>query len=327
MKKRSKLFLLISGIIFAVGIVVCLVGVSVSSSEDMQLYAQKVGDSDDRGYVYDFGDGSTDKIKISVADADVSVYGGCERSYVEIINFNENLCSYSGNDAIITFREAAEVEGITGIWENGLTFKGLRYLLRFTPKDRPKKVNVYLESSEKVKAIEIKLQKGDVTVSDLNTVSDFKITLESGKVSFSEVITDSAVKINASGEMSTDVTFARVNAHMVEINANRSRFKAEGFSTDDCKINVETGSAQFDFKPMKAQFKVSVFTKGKLTVNGAPFPDSYVYPDANDPEQTVPEGAEEEEPSVLEIKGSDLLVDIITPAASSTENTQESDIP
>ena len=64
MKRKSKLFLIVAGIIFAVGILVCLVAAGISSSTGEQLFAAKIGE--DKVYTYKFGDGKTDKIKISV---------------------------------------------------------------------------------------------------------------------------------------------------------------------------------------------------------------------------------------------------------------------
>ncbi len=325
MKKRSKLFLLVAGIIFSVGIIVCLIGVSVAHSTGEQLFAKKLGE--DYGYTYDFGDGKTDKIKINVTDADVNIYGGQERSYIEVINFNENSCSYSGNNAIINFREAKEVKDLTGIWESGLSFKGLRYFLRHVSSDRPKKVNIYLESAEHVKAFDIKIVKGNVTVKGVSTVTDYTITLESGKIFVSDISTESAVNITATGEMSSDISFNNVSASITEIKAKRAKFVGEDFKCDSCAINVVAGSADFDFIPLNERYSVEVYTKGKLVVNGAVCPDSYTYPDGEDEPLEDDEGVEVDEngeiiESSLYIDGADFSVTLDTPEGA-TEETEE----
>lgn len=329
MKKRSKLFLLVAGIIFAAGIVICLVGVGVSASEGSQLYAAKLGDG--RGYTYEFGDGKTDKITISVTDADINVYGNSESSYIEVINFNENLCSYSGNDAIITFREASEVKDITGIWDSGLSFKGLRYVLRPVVKEKPKTVNIYLEKTAVVKALDIELDRGNVTVSDLDTVSDYEVIIESGKVKLSNISTDSSVKITASGDKSTDISLSRVKADIVKIGAKRAKFIAEKLQSKDCELKIATGSALFDFVPMTEQYTVKVMTKSKLMVDGTEYHDFYKYPaedapnDAADKDPTDEDG-ENEAVSQLIVEGSDLSVTLDTPETDGSgqeENTEE----
>ncbi len=326
MKKRSKLFLLVAAIIFSVGLVVCLVGVGVAHSTGEQLFAQKLGD--DYGYTYDFGDGKTDKIKINVTDAEVNIYGGQEKSYIEVINFNENSCSYSGNNAIINFREAKEVKDITGVWESGLSFKGLRYFLRPTRTDRPKTVNIYLEKSEHVKAFDIKLEKGNVIVKDIDTVTDYTITIDCGKIFISNLSTESAVNITATGEMSSDISFTNVSASITEIKAKRAKFVGENFKCDDCDINVVTGSADFDFIPLNERYTVEVYTKGKLIVNGGVCPDSYKYPDQNEGASAGDEGIEVDEngeiiESLLYIYGEDFSVTLDTPESVIEEGTEE----
>lgn len=326
MKRRSKLFLLVAAIIFSVGLVVCLIGISVAHSTGEQLFAQKIGD--DYGYTYEFGDGKTDKIKINVTDADVNIYGGQEKSYIEILNFNENSCGYSGNNAIITFREAKEVKDLTGIWENGLSFKGLRYFLRHISSDRSKKVNIYLENSEHVKAFDIKIEKGNVTVKDIDTVTDYKITLDYGKIFVSGISTESAVNITATGEMSSDISFSDVSASITEIKAKRAKFVGENFKCDDCDINVVAGSADFDFVPLNERYIVEVYTKGKLIVNGVTCPDSYKYPAEGDVASTEDEGVEVDEngeiiESTLYIYGEDFSVTLDTPEGVQSEETEE----
>ena len=324
MKKRSKLFLLIAGIIFSIGIIVCLIAVSVAHSSGEQLFAEKIGDG--YGYTYDFGDGKIDKIKISVTDANVNIYGGQEKSYIEIINFNENTCSYTGNNAIITFREVAEIKDITGIWENGLSFKGLRYFLRHVSSDDQKVVNIYLEKSEHVKAFDIKLGKGNVTIQDIDMVTDYSVTLDSGKVSVSDITTESAVNVTSTGDMSSDIIFENVSASITKIKAKRAKFVGEEFKCDDCEINVTTGSADFDFIPLNERYSIEVHTKGKLIVDGVTCPDSYSYPPDGEEAEDA-EGVELDEngeiiQSSLYIDGADFSVTLDTPATAE-EQTEE----
>ena len=316
MKKRSKVFLIVSAIIFAAGLIICLVGVGVAASDGEQIYSSKIGE--DRGYTYKFGDGKTDKIKITVTDADVNIIGGSDRSCVEVLNFNENTCSYSGNNAMITFREATEVEDITGIWENGLSFKGLRYILRPVLSDKPKTVNIYLEDTEHVKAFDIKIGRGNVTVSGIDTLSDYHVTLESGKVRFTDVSTESSIDIKATGDISTDIIFESVSADMVSVNAKRSKFSGGKLSCTQCEMNVTAGSATFELVPKTELYTVEIATKGKLTVDGGIYPDRYSYPPAEE------EPAEEEQPgSSLKISGDDFTVNLTTPAYVAGEAQEE----
>ena len=309
MKKRSKVFLIVSAIIFAVGLIICLVGVLVASGDGEQIYSAKIGD--DRGYVYNFGDGKTDKIRINVTDANVNIYGKSDKSCVEVLNFNENLCSYSGNNAMITFREATQVDDITGMWENGLSFKGLRYVLRPVPADKEKTVNIYLESEEQVKVFDIKVARGNVTVKDLSISSDYNISLESGKVIFENVKTDSSIDVTATGDISTDVIFDGVSADIMTLTAKRAKFTSDKVELGECEMNVTVGSASLEFVPKSELYTVDIATKGKLTVDGGIYPDRYTYPE-NDGSQTE-EPDEETAVSSIKIAGDDFSVNLVTP--------------
>ena len=318
MKKRSKVFLIVSAIIFGAGLIICLIGALVASGDGEQIYSTKIGD--DRGYVYNFGDGKTDKIKINVTDANVNIYGGSEKTYIEVLNFNENLCSYSANNAMVTFREATQVDDITGLWESGLSFKGLRYILRPVPADKEKTVNIYLESDEHVKAFDIKLLHGSVTVKDLKALSDYSISLESGKVVFENVSTESSIDVTATGDMSTDVIFNGVSADMMTLSAKRAKFTADKAVLGECEMNVSVGSASFEFVPKAELYTVEIATKGKLTVDGGIYPDRYVYPEKDGSE----EKPDEEAPvSALKITGEDFSVNLVTPEKEKAENQTE----
>lgn len=318
MKKRSKVFLIVSAIIFGVGLIVCLIGSLIASGDGEQIYSQKIGE--DRGYVYKFGDGKTDKIKITVTDANVNIYGDSEETYIEVLNFNENLCSYSANNAMVTFRETTQVEDVAGIWESGLSFKGLRYILRPVPADKQKTVNIYLGSDQHVKAFDIKIARGNVTVKKLTTLSDYNVSLESGKVTFEKVSTESSIDISASGDVSTDVILNGVSADMMTLEAKRAKLTADRVVLSECEMNVTVGSASFEFVPKADLYTVEIATKGKLTVDGAIYPDRYTYPSTEDSGKDEPDG--EAPVSSLKIAGDDFTVNLTTPAKAENQEEQ-----
>lgn len=308
--------MLVSAIIFSLGVIVCLVGVGVSASTGEQIYSSKIGE--ERGYTYKFTD--IDKVKIKVDEADINIYGGCKESYIEIINFNENLCSYTGNNSMITFREATEVEDITGIWESGLSFKGLRYILRPVAADKQKTVNIYLEKDEHIKAFDLELSHGNVTVTDIKTVTDYHISLDDGKVTFRDVSTGSAVDIEAVGDVSSDIKLERVDAEMLTVSAKRAKLSGEGFSVGQCELRIALGSVDFEYLPKTEDYTVEINTKGKLTVDGVLQPDRFVYPSGGGSVDTENPDGEEIQVSSLKIAGDDLYVDIETPGE--TEETK-----
>lgn len=318
MKRISKLFLLIAAIIAVSGILICLLGLGICSKTGEQILASKIGE--DRGYTYEFGDKDADKIKINVTDADVTIKGGGDRSYIEVINFNENLSSYVANNAMVSFTETGAASDAMGNLESILSFKGLRYILRPTPAQRAKSINIYLSSDESVRAFDIKIGRGSVYIENIGTNSDYDVTLESGKVSLYDISTESTVTVEATGDMVTDVTLRRVSADSVTLSARRSQFVGEKIIAHNVDMNVTAGSASFDFTPRGDEYTVDIATKGKLTVDGIVHLDKYKYPEEPADDKDKEEG---EEPSAVKIVGDDFAVTLDTPDDGKTEETEK----
>ncbi|MBR6676478.1 MAG: DUF4097 family beta strand repeat protein [Clostridia bacterium] len=342
MKNRSKVFLVISLIIVVIGVVICYMGTRTASATGEQIYAAKIGE--DRVYTYTFGgeEESVDKVKINVGDANVNIYGKSESSYMEIINFNENNSSYSANNSVVSFKEPTQGSGVTGIFENGISFKGLRFLLRPVPADKQKTVNIYIAKDENVKAFDIKLLRGKVTVENMESLSDYHVTIQSGGVQFSKVSTESTISINASGELSTDINFKEVRADIVSVMAKHAKFftEADSFTVNECTLEISNGETDFRFVPMYEQYTIDVTSKKVIYVDGEYIDgesggDKFVYPpkdenapapeeETEDSEEGEEEGEEEEiKISSLVISGDDLYVKLRTPASVPTEAPED----
>ncbi len=341
MKKRSKVFLIVSLLIVVVGVAICYMGTSTASATGEQIYAAKIGE--DRVYTYTFGEEkeSVDKIKVNVGDANINIYGKSESSYMEIINFNENDSSYSANNAVVSFKETTQGTGVMGMFENGISFKGLRFLLRPVPSDKQKTVNIYLAKDEAVKAFDITLLRGTVTVENVESLSDYHVTIQSGKVLFNKVTTESGIEVSASGDMSTDVTFKSVSADSFSLMAKHAKFFSENFTVNECNLEVTNGRSEFEFIPMSEQYTIDITSRGGITVDGqSNLGDEFVYPpkdetqdEPEEPEEDEPQDGEDEEEikiSSLVISGDSFSVNVKTPAgapdAGAEDTTQETTV-
>lgn len=311
--------MLISGIILVIGIVFCLIGMGIASSSGEQLFATTKGE--DSYYTYTFGDGVTDRIKISVEDAHVNIFGGAEKNYIEIVNFDENSSSYSANGATVTFTQTEEIEDITGLWESGVGFKGLRHLFVSGDNGGEKAVNIYISNDEHVKNIEIKLARGNVEISDLSRATDYSVSLESGKVKVSNVKTTKSLAINSRGDASsTTVILDGVSTMSTEVNAKRAKLKAGALETDECNVSIGSGSVEMIFVPRYELFCVDVVTAGVLEVDGDDtLSKTYNY--TNIPEDDGKDDKDDEsvpDDSSLKISGDNLKVVLDTPLEDKT---------
>lgn len=294
MKRRSKLFLIVAGVLVALGAVLCVVGYCVSFGTGEQILADRFGS--EKGYTEYFGSDDLDKIKLSVEDANINIIGGADSAYMEIINFNENLCSFSNNSSMVTFNQTPDLSSISGFWESGISFKGLRYYLFPGTGKGERVINIYLDSAQTVRCFDLCSVSGNITVSDIDTPTDYNIRVGSGSVTVKNVSTGSALSVESDDPAAVKVCFENVAAEIVRVNAAKADFDAVGLSARYCDIAVSGGSADMDYTPFEGgAFSAEIATGGKMTVNGSTYTDLFRYGTEDANKDTAGDGDGEEE--------------------------------
>ncbi len=275
MKRRSNLFLMVAAVLVGVGLITCLIGAGVSSAAGDPLFSSSLEEG--KGYRYPFDGSKIDKIKLDVADAKIQIVGGAEESYIEILHFNENLYSFSMSKSLISFKESPDVSSVLRFWESGFTFKGMRYILRLSPKKGEKAINIHLTDDDFVKCLEIKSNTGNISVSDISTDTDYIFTMESGSVKMENVTTGSALNITSTGTQPCTVELEGTSARLLTLDLMQGDVQAKALSALTSKIDVVHGSVDLDYIPRKELFTIAVNTKGKLSVNEVNYIDTYQY--------------------------------------------------
>lgn len=294
MKRRSKLFLIVAGVLVALGAVLCVVGYCVSFGTGEQILADRFGS--EKGYTEYFGSDDLDKIKLSVEDANINIIGGADSAYMEIINFNENLCSFSNNSSMVTFNQTPDLSSISGFWESGISFKGLRYYLFPGTGKGERVINIYLDSAQTVRCFDLCSASGNITVSDIDTPTDYNIRVGSGSVTVKNVSTVSALSVESDDPADVKICFENVAAEIVRICASKADFDAAGLSARYCDIAVSGGSADMDYTPFEGgAFSAEIATGGKMTVNGSTYTDLFRYGTEDANKGTAGDGDGEEE--------------------------------
>ena len=294
MKKRSKLFLIVAGVLVALGAVLCVVGYCVSFGTDEQILADSFGA--EKGYTEYFGSDDLDKIKLSVEDANINIIGGADSAYMEIINFNENLCSFSNNSSTVIFNQTPDFSSVSGFWESGISFKGLRYFLFPGTGKGERVINIYLDSAQTVRCFDLCSVSGNITVSDIDTPTDYNIRVGSGSVTVKNVSTGSALSVESDDPAAVNVCFENVAAEIVRLSAAKADFDAVGLSARYCDIAVSGGSADMDYTPFEGgAFSAEIATGGKMTVNGSTYTDLFRYGTEDANKDTAGDGDGEEE--------------------------------
>lgn len=306
MKRRTKVFLITSAAVVFLGIILCLAGAAVGSAAGEQIFPENTEQG--RCYTYYFGDSDIGRVNFNAVKAQINIIGKAERSYIEVINFNENLSTFTSSNAVVTFRESPDVSSALRFWESGFTFKGLRYLIRSGGDANGGIINVYLAEDVKVKAFDLTVESGKVTVTNLDTPTDYNISVGSGSVTVSGVSTTSAVSVSTAGTSSSTVSMENVSAQTVSVKSQTAVLTAENIKAKNCDVVIRTGSAALEYSPLEdGEFSVEVNSVGKLVIDGcADYIDTYKYT----PEK---ENEGDGETAYVRITGADLSVDLNTP--------------
>ncbi len=316
MKRKTRITLLSAVVIILLGIVLCLIGAAVGSSRGEQIFPESTEEG--RRYTYYFGDSEIGRVKVDAVKAQVNIVGGAERSYMEVINFNENLCSFSNSNAMVTFKENPDVSSAMRFWESGFTFKGLRYILRSGGSPDGGIINVYLAQDVKVKAFEISAGNGKVNVSDIDTPTDYSITVGSGSITMKNIATTSFITLTAEQASAATVSLDKVYADTLAVKAQIADVKATDVRAHGCDVTIRTGSTSMTYSPPKGEkFTVEVNSMGKLIIDGCTdYMDTYKYV----PEENNKKNNTDKEPAFVRITGADLSVDLDTPLPDAADD-------
>ena len=78
----------------------------------------------------DLTESEISKIELIVSDAEINIIGRSEKACIEFVNFRENYYNLSAANRVLSFSEIPDITSMLKFWENGFTFKGMRYRSR-----------------------------------------------------------------------------------------------------------------------------------------------------------------------------------------------------
>ena len=188
--------MIVAVLLIITGFVTCLIAQNMAEAEGQMLFAE----NRDYGLVntLDLAETAISKLEINVQDADVHIYGGSESSYIELVNFRENYYSCNTSNRVVTFDEVPDVTSMLKFWENGVSFKGIRYLLAFGEEEPEgdKVINIYLGSENiDLKIVSVTGKACNVYLEDMTYSADYTISLEEGSLHSSNMKTASMLTV------------------------------------------------------------------------------------------------------------------------------------
>ena len=255
MRPQSIVSLIVAVLLVIVGLVTCMIAQNMAQANGEYLFSEIRGE--DNVQTVDLTDSEISKIELIVEDAEINIIGKSDRSYIEFVNFKENYYSLSATNRILSFDEIPDLMSMLKFWENGFSFKGMRYILNFSDlkqeetEERQKVINIYLTKDKEIKIFDIQANLCTLTIRDMVSESDYSIVTQEATINASTLKTSSALTIN-SGEddkpaknVTLNLTTAfisnlDINAENLQMTANLFRCSGNG------EIVCNTGSVSID---------------------------------------------------------------------------------
>ncbi|MBE6709060.1 MAG: DUF4097 domain-containing protein [Ruminococcaceae bacterium] len=241
MKPRSIIALIVSAVLILGGIITCVVASSMAKSDGVMLFPEESPNGD---LVYRMDLKNTTKITVNSADADISIVGGAERSVIEVVNFNANYYKLSQSNGSLTFGQVDDFLSMFKFWDNGFSFKGMRYLLRFGDDTAgTKKIIIKLSDADDIKLVNITSDTGDISVSDCTFAADYTLRADKGKVILNNIA--NSLSFNVSGKNTAfDVTECKTG--IMKVNAATVSASIKKLTADSFSLGMTDGSLLLD---------------------------------------------------------------------------------
>lgn len=186
MKPTSVIFLILSVILIAAGAVTCVASQRMAEANGIDLFMQSTDDDDNGVYTEAIVSGTVTKISISAKEADIIITGGAKESKVTLTNYSAGGYYLGTSNKNMTFEEGLGLMSLFKLSSSGFSFNGLRQYINYDRFDgREKVIEIALTSSDAIKAFDISLEKGSVTISGISTEADYTVSVGEGNVNLS----------------------------------------------------------------------------------------------------------------------------------------------
>ena len=245
MKPTSIISMVVAVLLIIAGFVTCLVAENMAEAEGQALFAE----NRDYGLVntIDLAETAISKLAITVSDAQVNVYGGSETSYIELVNFRENYYSFSDSNRVVTFDEIPDVTSMLKFWENGMSFKGIRYLLTFNEEEPEgdKVINVYLGGDNiDLKIMNITGTNCEVHLDNLVYNTEYTFDLPGGSVIMNKCLNGTSMNLTG-----TDIVLDMTESSINTCNVHCSNLDFTGYRVMMPMTIIDCEVASMDLTP------------------------------------------------------------------------------
>ena len=266
MKPTSIIFLIISLVLVILGFIVTGVAERLGEADDIQLVVDTSGDEESRKFIYSYSGDNIAKISLGLKNAKVNIIGGAESPYIELINFPDGMYEFSSSNRVITVNDNIDFVSLSGIAAIASNFNGLRgFVNHFKMSKLEKTVNVYLCQEYPVNVIDCKAVSGEINIENCISFADYNVTVERGTVTVSNVDTSSSLNIILN-EGSASVDGGNISMFNATLETGSLTV---GANIEQMKVNIATGDFICKYPGSLDSTSLKLFTNvGKITIDG-----------------------------------------------------------
>lgn len=254
MKPTSIIFILISLIIILVGWLVCRSAETTAAADGVELFSSVADENEDMKSEFDFDtDEVYNKFELVVSEADVYIYGGYPIPHMELYNFDEGAYRMTTANRSVTVDTTLDVMSILKFWESGFSFHGFRDYFHNGGKttESAKRINLYLPTDSEVNVVNVKVDKGNVYVSNFDTKLDVSLDIGTGNALIAEFRTTSqvSVEIDEGSLYMKDVSVGMFDAILTDgdITADTFTFGSVNVSGSETNVSLALTPEMPDF--------------------------------------------------------------------------------
>lgn len=199
MKPTSIVFLILSAILIVSGIIICFIAGGIAKNDNVELYVDYIDDAGNAVIEQDLSGKKLSDLSINIKEADISIVGNSAKSYVKIENIPTKAYDFWITDGVLTIKDANLLSVFSSfrISESGFGFTGLRHYLALGKyKGMPRKITVYLERGKTLSTLDITLEKGEISFTDIEVRSALSVDSSEGGISLNNLTSPGVVKIS-----------------------------------------------------------------------------------------------------------------------------------
>lgn len=294
MKPASIVSLIVAAVLIILGFVGCYVAKNMAEKNGESLFSEEIDGNVIRAV--DLTENDISKISLIADNVTVHIIGECDKldeddpayrtsSSIEFVNFPANYYSLNVSNRVLSFDEIPDIASMLKFWENGFSFKGMRYLLNFDRKPDTAKeriINVYLCSGREIKIFDIQAKACSLSVSNMTTGTDYNLTADELSLDVTNLRTTSTMNINTDATPAKTVTVTmktRAYLNSIRINAEELNLNAEYFrATNAVDLTCKTGVITVQSVTPSADISLDLRSDaGTITVDGKEVHSPYAH--------------------------------------------------